>query len=126
MEIDNVQQNEVVSTYRFDTTGEHIVKATLPDDEDTIPYWTFSYTDSITEVIIPSTVTLIGGGAFYGCSNLSKITCNAMVAPTLSVDQSCNAIGHIAATGTLYVPTGSTGYDVWMAVLGNEWTKVEQ
>lgn len=126
MEIDGVAQNNVVSTYRFDTTGEHIVKATLPDDEDIIPSWIFSYTDSITEVIIPSTVTLIGGGAFYGCSNLSKITCNAMVAPTLSVDQSCNAIGHIAATGTLYVPTGSTGYDAWMTVLGNGWTKVEQ
>ena len=126
MEIDGLAQNNVVSTYRFDTTGEHIVKATLSDDEDTIPSWIFSYTDSITEVIIPSIVTGIGGGAFYRCSNLSKITSNAMDAPTLGTDQGCNSIGNIAATGTLYVPTGSTGYDAWMAVLGNGWTKVEQ
>ena len=126
MEIDGVAQDNVVTSYRFDTTGEHIVKATLPNDEDTILGWTFAYTESITEVIIPNTVTVIGGGAFYSCSNLSKITCNAMNAPTLNTDLGCNSIGHIAATGTLYVPTGSTGYDVWMAVLGNEWTKVEQ
>ena len=126
MEIDGVEQNNVVTSYRFDTTGEHIVKATLPDDEDTIYSWTFAYTESITEVIIPSTVTGIEGGAFGYCSNLSKITCNAMAAPTLGTDQDVNAIGHIAETGTLYVPTGSTGYDAWMAVLGNGWTKVEQ
>ena len=126
MEIDGVEQNNVVTSYRFDTTGEHIVKATLPDNEDTIYSWTFGYIESITEVIIPSTVTGIGGGAFGYCSNLSKITCNAMDAPTLYIDQSCNSIGNIAATGTLYVPTGSTGYDAWMTVLGNGWTKVEQ
>lgn len=126
MEIDGVKQNNVVTSYRFDTTGEHIVKATLPYDKDTIYSWTFAYTDSITEVIIPSTVIGIGGGAFCGCSNLSKITCNAMNAPTLYTDGSTNSIGNIAATGTLYVPTGSTGYDAWMTVLGNRWTKVEQ
>ena len=126
MEIDGVKQNNVVTSYRFDTTGEHIVKATLPYDKDTIYSWTFTYTNSITEVIIPSTVTGIGGGAFYSCSNLSKITCNAMDAPTLYTEYNCNSIGNIAATGTLYVPTGSTGYDAWMTVLGNGWTKVEQ
>jgi hypothetical protein len=86
MEIDGVEKNNVVTSYRFDTTGEHIVKATLPDDEDTIYSWTFAYTESITEVIIPSTVTGIEGGAFGYCSNLSKITCNAMAAPTLGTD----------------------------------------
>lgn len=49
-----------------------------------------------------------------------------MNAPTLYTDGSTNSIGNIAATGTLYVPTGSTGYDAWMTVLGNGWTKVEQ
>lgn len=126
MEIDGVKQNNVVTSYRFDTTGEHIVKATLPDDEDTIPSYTFENTASITEVIIPNTVTVIGAAAFGYCSNLSKITCNAMNAPTLNTEWDVNSIGHIAATGTLYVPTGSTGYDTWMAVLGNGWTKVEQ
>ena len=125
LEIDGVGQNEVITSYRFDTTGEHVVKFTLPES-NVIYSWTFAYADSITEVIIPSTVTLLGGGAFGYCENLSKIICNAMDAPTLGTDQRCNSIGNIAATGILYVPTGSTGYDAWMAVLGNGWTKVEQ
>ncbi len=125
LEIDGVEQNEVISSYRFNTTGEHVVKFTLPDNEDIIYSYTFAYVKSITEVIIPSTVTGLGAVAFGHCENLSKITCNAMVAPTTATEYDTNSISNVATTGTLYVPTGSTGYDAWMAILGNGWTKVE-
>ena len=125
LEIDGIEQNEVISSYRFDTTGEHVVKFTLPVS-DVIYSWTFAYTNSITEIIIPSIVTQLSGAAFGYCSNLSSITCNAMTAPTLFDDKGSYPFTNIAANGTLYVPTGSTGYDTWLAQLGNGWTKVEQ
>jgi hypothetical protein len=72
-------------------------------------------------------VTSISYGAFQNCSGLTNITCNAITAPTIQN----NTFQSIKTGGTLTVPTGSTGYDVWMGTgyyyLGKyNWTKVEQ
>ena len=46
-----------------------------------------------------------------------------MIAPTIQ----SNTFQNIKTGGTLYVPTGSTDYDIWMDYLGEyNWTKVEQ
>ena len=66
IEIDGVVQPSVVSSYTFDTTGEHIVKYTL-SDPTTIGEYAFYNCTGLTDITIPNSVTSIGGGAFYGC-----------------------------------------------------------
>lgn len=44
------------------------------------------------------------------CSGLTSITSLAMTAPTIGK----NTFNSIATGGTLYYPSGATGYDVWM------------
>jgi hypothetical protein len=81
----------------------------------------------LNSVTIPNSVTSIGERAFYGCSGLTSITSLATTAPTIQND----TFLEMGSNGTLYVPSGSTGYDVWMGTgnyyLGKyNWTKVEQ
>lgn len=71
IEIDGVIQPEVVSTYTFDTTGEHVVKYTLKTSD--IKYM-FENCTALTNIYIPSSVTSIGTYAFRNCSNLTSIT----------------------------------------------------
>ena len=80
----------------------------------------------LTSITIPDSVTLIGDNAFIYCSGLTNITCNATTAPTIS----SFTFFEVKINGTLTVPAGSTGYDVWMGTdnyyLGKyNWTKVE-
>ena len=77
--------------------------------------------------VIPNSVTIIGDYAFYGCSGLTSITSNATTAPTIQ----SNTFQNVKTGGTLTVPSGSSGYNVWMGTsnyyLGKiNWTKVEQ
>lgn len=82
---------------------------------------------SLPSIIIPSSVTSISGGAFFNCTSLNSIVCNAITAPTIKN----STFDNVKTGGTLIVPSGSTGYDVWMGTgnyyLGKyNWTKVEQ
>ena len=100
---------------------------TIPSGITSIGYNTFSRCKSLTTIEIPSGVTTIGDYAFEGCTSLTGITCNATTAPTIRD----NTFNGIKTGGTLYVPVGSTGYNVWMGTgnyyLGKyNWTKVEQ
>lgn len=72
-------------------------------------------------------MTDIGYSAFENCSSLETITSLATTAPTIDN----TAFRNIKTGGTLIVPSGSTGYNVWMGTgnyyLGKYgWTKVEQ
>ena len=122
----------------------------IPDGVTSIGSSAFTYCRSLTSIDIPSGVTSIGGGmcsactsltsctigsgvtsigasAFRSCSSLELIISNAMTAPTIE----SNTFYSIKTGGTLTVPSGSSGYDVWMGTgsyyLGYyNWTKVEQ
>ena len=72
IEIDGVVQPSVVSTYTFDTTGEHTVKYTLADPTRIADSVFFDCT-GLTNVIIPNTVTRINSNAFYNCYGLTSI-----------------------------------------------------
>ena len=87
----------------------------------------FAYCSSLTSCIIGSGVTSISDSAFYECSGLTSITSNATTAPTIT----STTFQNVKTNGTLRVPIGSSGYDVWMGTsdyyLGlYSWTKVEQ
>lgn len=109
----------------FDCRG--LTSITIPNSVTSIGDGPFNSCTGLTSITIPNSVTSIGNYAFQGCSSLTSITCNAITAPTIK----SNTFDSIKTGGTLTVPIGSTGYDVWMGTgrfyLGSlGWTKVEQ
>jgi hypothetical protein len=87
----------------------------------------FSRCSGLTSITIPNSVTSIGANAFYGCIGLTEIISLATTAPTIA----SATFSGVKTGGTLYVPSGSSGYNTWMGTgnyyLGKyNWTKVEQ
>ena len=104
-----------------------LTSVTIGNGVTTIGQYAFESCAGLTSVTIPNSVTTIGITAFGSCSSLTSITSMAATAPTIHN----TAFFNIKARGTLTVPSGSTGYDVWMGTgnyyLGKyNWTKVEQ
>ena len=100
---------------------------TIPNNITSIAQKAFMSNKILVSVTIPSSVTSIGFQAFEGCSNLASITSLATTAPTID----SYTFYMVKTGGTLYVPSGSTGYNTWMGTgnyyLGKyNWTKVEQ
>lgn len=87
-----------------------LTSVTIPDSVTSIGNSAFSGCTGLTSVTIGTGVTSIGGGAFISCSGLTSITSNATTAPTIQF----NTFQNIKTGGRLYVPAGSTGYNVWM------------
>ncbi len=127
-----------------------LTSITIPDSVTGIGNSAFAGCSSLTSVTIGSGVTSIGNSAFAGCSSLTSVTIGSGVTSIgYAAFQSCSALTNITSlattaptiqsgtfqniktNGTLTVPTGSSGYDVWMGsgdyYLGYyNWTKVEQ
>ena len=82
----------------------------------------FANCTSLTTVSLGNGITSIGNGGFAYCNALSSISCLATTAPTIQSQTFLN----INSNGTLYVPSGSSGYDTWLSSLPSGWTKVEQ
>ena len=104
-----------------------LISIDIPSSVTSIDTFTFQGCSGLTSVNIPNSVTSIGERAFDSCSSLNSITSQATKAPTIQ----SYTFASVKTGGTLYVPTGSTGYDVWMGTgnyyLGKyNWTKVEQ
>ena len=104
IEIDGVVQPSVVSSYTFDTTGEHTVKYTLVNPT-TIGNSAFYNCSGLTSITIPNSVTSIGNSAFERCTGLTG---------TLTIPNSVTTIGGYAflycpsLTGTLTIPNSVT------------------
>lgn len=106
-----------------------LASVTIGSGVTTINRLAFGWCSSLTSLTIPSSVTTIGDGAFRNCTGLVSITSLAMTAPTIEDTTFRNITRN--ENGVLYVPIGSSGYDIWMNTrtyyLGwFYWTKVEQ
>ena len=115
-----------IGSYTFSSCSG-LTSINIPSGVTSIGEWAFGSCTSLTSITIPNSVTNIGRYIFYDCSGLTSITSLATTAPTIQSD----TFHSIKTGGTLYVPIGSTGYDVWMGTgifyLGSyNWTKVEQ
>lgn len=116
--------NTSISSHDF---ANGVGTITFNADVTSMGQYAFYNCTGMTEIEIPSKVTSIGSNGMRGCSALVKITCKATTAPTIS----SSTFRSVKTGGTLYVPTGSTGYNTWMGTgnyyLGRySWTKVEQ
>lgn len=92
----------------------------IPNSVITIQGLVFQGT-ALKSIEIPSGVTSIGNSCFYQCPKLLTITSRAIAAPSITT----NPFPQLSNNGTLYVPKGSSGYDVWMGCLPSSWTMVE-
>ena len=106
---------------------ESLTSVTIPDSVTSIGESAFGGCSSLTNVTIPDSVTSINNRAFHKCTGLTSITSLATTAPTIN----SGTFEDVKTNGTLTVPSGSNGYDVWMGTgnyyLGKYgWTKVEQ
>ena len=104
-----------------------LTSVSIGNSVTSIGYLAFSDCAGLTNVTIGNSVTSIGESAFSSCLGLTNITCNATTAPTIA----SSTFMAVKKNGTLTVPAGSTGYDVWIGTgyfyLGMyNWTKVEQ
>ena len=115
-----------IGSYAF-SSCKRLTSVTIPDSVTSIGSYSFQSCIGITSITIGNSVTTIGVNAFNGCTGIRNITSLATTAPTIQ----SHTFQNIKSGGTLTVPSGSTGYDVWMGTgnyyLGKySWTKVEQ
>ena len=115
-----------IGNYTFDGCRS-LTSINIPSGVTRIDIGAFDGCRSLTSCTIGSGVTSIGNYAFRNCSSITSIVSNATTAPTIQ----SNTFQSIKTGGTLTVPSGSSGYDVWMGAsnyyLGKyNWTMVEQ
>lgn len=91
IEVDGVVQSEVVGYYRFNTTGEHIVKYMLVD-RTSIPEKSFFNCYNLTTISIPNGVTVIGTNAFYQCGLVSVTLPDTLIELGTSAFISCTGL----------------------------------
>ena len=104
-----------------------LTSVTIGSGVTSIGTYTFAGCSGLTSITIPNSVESIGNNAFNGCTSLTSITSLRTTAPTIQ----SRTFNNVKTGGTLTVPSGSSGYDVWMGTgnyyLGKyNWTKVEQ
>lgn len=102
--------NGVTSIGNGAFSGCGLESVTIPNNVRSIGSQAFVGCRGLTSVTIGSGVTSIGNEAFNSCGNLASITSLATTAPTIQND----TFQDVKTNGTLTVPSGSTGYDVWM------------
>lgn len=116
-----------IGDYAFNSCSG-LTSVTIPNSVTSVGNYVFQGCTSLTGITIGSGVTSIGSNSFNGCTNLNEITSLRTTAPTLG---NRSVFRNIKSNGTLYVQSGSSGYDTWMQTssyyLGYySWTKVEQ
>lgn len=72
MWIDSVEQESVISSYTFSTTGVHTLKIALTTNT-ALSNNMFNNCSNLISVILPNTLSQINSYAFYNCTGLTKV-----------------------------------------------------
>lgn len=96
-----------ISSYAFYGLG--ITSIVVPNSVKYIQNYAFQESD-LTSITLGSGLTYIGMRAFERCP-LTTITSYAITAPTLNE----SVFVLVSSNGTLYYPSGATGYNVWLS-----------
>jgi len=117
--VDGILSSDDIATYKPNLISIEIGRCGSISDS------TFAGCTELVNVTIPKTVADIGDSAFANCIGLNSITSLATTAPTIQN----NTFNGVKTGGILTVPSGSTGYDVWMSeddyYLGQQNWKIE-
>ncbi len=121
MENDYFMSADRKQIYRYFGNEEVIV---IPENVAKIDAQAFINNLSVKEVVLPSTLKLIGAAAFYKCDNLEKVTFRSENAPRLEADYTeeyslinCNFIDYVenmTAKLTVYVPEINDSYNTYL------------
>jgi len=103
IEIDGVELETMTTSYTFTTTGEHTVKYTLIDPT-CIEDYSFDSCSNVVSVTIPNTVTIIGEGAFGGCTGLS----GHLDIPNTVTSIGSNVFSGCTGINSVVIPSGVT------------------
>ena len=76
---------------------------TIKDDTGMIGNYALRGCSSLTQIIIPASITYIGNNAFANCSSLSYIICERTTPPTLNNSNAFNSTNNCP----IYVPDAS-------------------
>lgn len=115
---DSVENNGLVySTSVAHKSRRNVQSVQIPNGILAIADRCFYQCTSLSSVTIPNSVETIGADSFASCTVLNRITCYAVIAPSLGV----RAFLNIKNDGTLFYPTGSD-YSTWFNSLPSNWT----
>lgn len=98
--VDGVLFDKAKTTLINYPTAKADITYTIPDGVTTICTYAFN-SCSLTDIVLPSSVTTLGYIAFYNCTKLRSITCYAINPPTETIGWSF----FYTNQETLYVPT---------------------
>lgn len=114
MIVDGVEETPI-NTWRFETTGEHIVQYTFEDNA--VPQDLFykvgeSLFNNITKVELGNSITSIGDSAFFYCGGLSSVTIgNNVTSIGHYAFQSCSGLTSVTVEATTPPTLGSSALD---------------
>lgn len=77
----------------------------------------FSDISDLVLIDLPNTLTSLGVYDFKDCSSLNTIICRAASAPDIMTAAGYQTFWGVSPSGRLIVPSGATGYDVWLKAL---------
>ena len=120
--LSSITIEEGVTTIGSSAFDRNIVltSITIPNSVTNLGEYCFNGCSGMTSLTIGSGLTLLPHQAFSYCTSLVDITSLAMQAPLINPSNP-TSFSHIGSNGVLHVPSGSSGYDAWLARLDN-WT----
>ena len=109
IEFEGLTANPMGYASRLYLVGEEVKDLVIPNSVTSIGGYAFSGCSGLISVTIPNSVTSIGGSAFYGCSGLTSVTIgNSVTGIGSSAFYGCGSLKKVYNYSDLNIAKGST------------------